>query len=225
MGTAEEVEEKRSRPYTIVKRCSLYPLVPTDLPELPDVLYGAGDVGESVYGEKADMRPLLGEGIKGDCTAIMMMRNGGAEYIESCSTPCSRVAVRARNGQVFVDGEGLQAVWMHYAATCGGILAVVWKHQRDTEVLPADDGRVQACDSNKLMRASWIKSSREVIAVAFSLPSDGMSTAVSDGNCRGCKGGRVLSTPQCLFGGWMPSGLAVPLRDRELEGARAKAKV
>lgn len=27
------------------------------------------------------MRPLLGEGIKGDRTAIMMMRNGGAEFI------------------------------------------------------------------------------------------------------------------------------------------------
>lgn len=62
-----------------------------------------------MYGEKADIRPLLGEGIKGDRTAIMMMRNGGAEFIECCSTACRSVAVRARNGQVFVDGEGLQS--------------------------------------------------------------------------------------------------------------------
>ena len=76
---AGEVEGKRSsgrRPYASVKGCSLSPLVPTDLPELPDDLYGAGDVGESVYGEKADIRPLLGEGIKGDRTAIMTVRNG-----------------------------------------------------------------------------------------------------------------------------------------------------
>lgn len=34
-----------------------------------------------MYGEKADIRPLFGEGIKGDRNAIMMMRNGGAEFI------------------------------------------------------------------------------------------------------------------------------------------------
>ena len=34
-----------------------------------------------MYGEKADIRPLLGDGIKGDRTAIMMKRNGVAEFI------------------------------------------------------------------------------------------------------------------------------------------------
>lgn len=38
-------------------------------------------MGESVYGEKADIKPLLGEGNKGDRTAIMMMRNGCADFI------------------------------------------------------------------------------------------------------------------------------------------------
>lgn len=35
------------------------------------VWYGAGELGESVYGEKADMRPL-GEGISGTFTAIIL---------------------------------------------------------------------------------------------------------------------------------------------------------
>ncbi len=37
-------------------------------------LKGGGDVGESVYGEKADMRPVFGEGIRGDFKAIIAVR-------------------------------------------------------------------------------------------------------------------------------------------------------
>lgn len=35
---------------------------------------GAGDVGESEYGENADMRVRSGEGSKGDCNAIIVAR-------------------------------------------------------------------------------------------------------------------------------------------------------
>ncbi len=37
-------------------------------------LKGGGDVGESVYGEKADMRPVFGDGIRGDFKAIIVVR-------------------------------------------------------------------------------------------------------------------------------------------------------
>jgi hypothetical protein len=43
------------------------------LEEIGD-LKGGGDVGESVYGEKADMRPVFGEGIRGDFKAIIAVR-------------------------------------------------------------------------------------------------------------------------------------------------------
>ena len=36
------------------------------------VVYGAGELGESVYGEKADVRPLFGDGSKGDLSAIIL---------------------------------------------------------------------------------------------------------------------------------------------------------
>ena len=39
-----------------------------------DDLYGAGDVGESEYGEKAEMRARSGDGMSGDFKAIMIAR-------------------------------------------------------------------------------------------------------------------------------------------------------
>lgn len=39
---------------------------------------GLGDVGESVYGEKADIRLLFGDGINGDFKAIIMLNQRGS---------------------------------------------------------------------------------------------------------------------------------------------------
>lgn len=36
-------------------------------------LNGAGDDGESVYGEKADIRFVLGDGMRGDFNAIILI--------------------------------------------------------------------------------------------------------------------------------------------------------
>lgn len=41
-------------------------------------LNGLGEVGESVYGEKADIRLLFGDGINGDFNAIIMMNQHGS---------------------------------------------------------------------------------------------------------------------------------------------------
>lgn len=41
-------------------------------------LNGLGEDGESVYGEKADIRLLFGDGINGDCKAIIMMNQHGS---------------------------------------------------------------------------------------------------------------------------------------------------
>lgn len=111
-----------------------------------------------MYGEKADIRPLLGEGIKGDCTAIMMMRNGGAEFIESCSTACRSVAVRARNGQVFVDGEGLQSYVCTMQLSAGGHPGGGGQVYENTMI----DGRVSVPIVISSCGINWIKISREV---------------------------------------------------------------
>ena len=45
-----------------------------------------GEVGLSVYGEKADIKPLLGEGNRGDLTAIIAHTKRGTDSIRQVRT-------------------------------------------------------------------------------------------------------------------------------------------
>lgn len=49
----------------------------TYMDEMIGDLNGLGEVGESVYGGKADIRLLFGDGINGDFNAIIMMNQRG----------------------------------------------------------------------------------------------------------------------------------------------------
>lgn len=51
-------------------------------PDERNDLNGAGDDGESVYGEKADIRLVLGEGMRGDFNAIIVERLAVDERLE-----------------------------------------------------------------------------------------------------------------------------------------------
>ena len=44
-------------------------------------LNGLGEVGESVYGEKADIRLLFGDGNNGDFNAIIMLNQRGSRWL------------------------------------------------------------------------------------------------------------------------------------------------
>lgn len=50
----------------------------THIDEMIGDLNGLGEVGESVYGEKADIKLLFGDGISGDFNAIIMMNEDGS---------------------------------------------------------------------------------------------------------------------------------------------------
>ena len=53
----------------------------THMDEMIGDLNGLGEVGESVYGEKADIRLLFGDGINGDFKAIIMMSQHGTRWL------------------------------------------------------------------------------------------------------------------------------------------------
>lgn len=53
----------------------------THIDEMIGDLNGLGEDGESVYGEKADIRLLFGDGINGDFNAIIMLNQRGSRWL------------------------------------------------------------------------------------------------------------------------------------------------